>query len=203
VEYNKKSLDKLLDKLNKLKVLGANNHANHEVAENEYYATPPKAVEMLLKLEKISVDVLEPFAGGGHISKALEDAGHEVVSSDLYYHGYEDAQIGIDFFEDDDAWSGDIVSNPPYSRAPDAVRHALEMIDDGDKVCFFLKVLFLEGQKRKLLFNEYPPKKVWISSSRIACGKNGVFDGKSSAVAYAWIVWEKGFSGPTVVDWFN
>ena len=111
--------------------------------------------------------------------------------------------VGIDFFEDDEAWSGDIVSNPPYSRAAEAVEKAMEMIDDGDKVCFFLKVLFLEGQKRRKLFEKYPPVRVWVSSSRIACGKNGVFDGKSSAVAYAWFVWEKGHTGPTIVDWFN
>ena len=189
--------------LNKIKVLGANNHANHDIASYEYYATPPEAVHMLFDLEEISKLVLEPFCGGGHISRALEEHNCHVVSTDLVYHGYDDAQVGIDFYEDDDKWEGDIVSNPPYSRAAEAVEHGMEIIRDGDKIIFFLKTLFLEGQARAKLFNKYPPKRVWVSSSRIACGKNGEFDGKSSAVAYSWFVWEKGYKGPTIVDWFN
>ncbi len=38
------------------------------------------------------------------------------------------------------------------------------------------------------------------------CAKNGDFasyDGRSSAMAYAWFVWEKGYKGETVVGWFN
>ena len=194
----------MVDKaLNKIKVLGANNHANHDVAAYEYYATPPAAVDMLMELEEISTLVLEPFCGGGHISRTLEAHKRHVVSTDLVYHGYDDAQIGIDFYEDDDQWEGDIVSNPPYSRAAEAVRHAMGMVRKGDKIIFFLKTLFLEGQARGKLFAEYPPKKVWVSRSRITCGKNGEFDGKSNAVSYSWFVWEKGYEGPTIVDWFN
>lgn len=189
--------------LNKIKVLGANNHAKHDVEAYEYYATPTIAIDMLFDLEKISKLVLEPFCGGGHISRTLEDHGCVVVSTDLVYHGYDDAQVGIDFYEDDDNWEGDIVSNPPYSRAAEAVEHGMGMIRDGDKIIFFLKTLFLEGKARSRLFQKYPPKRVWVSSSRLACGKNGVFDGKSSAVSYSWFVWEKGYNGPTTVGWFN
>jgi hypothetical protein len=28
-------------------------------------------------------------------------------------------------------------------------------------------------------------------------------DGGGSAVAYAWFIWEKGYKGKTVIDWFN
>ena len=80
----------------------------------------------------------------------------------------------------------------------------MELIDEGAKVAFFLKVLFLEGKKRKKLFERYHPKTVYISSSRIICAKNGRFDEvKSSAMAYAWFVWEKGYKGNTVLKWIN
>lgn len=65
----------------------------------------------------------------------------------------------------------------------------------------FLKVQFLEGKRRKKLFAKFPPKTVWVSSSRIQCGKNGEF--KDSMVAYAWYIWEKGYKGETIVKWFN
>lgn len=68
----------------------------------------------------------------------------------------------------------------------------------------FLKLTFLESKSRKQLFEQYPPKTIWVSSSRINCAKNGDFDKyPSSAVAYAWYIWEKGYTGDTVVKWFN
>lgn len=52
-----------------------------------------------------------------------------------------------------------------------------------------------------------PPYRIYISSSRINCAKNGNFEGLrdtgGSAVAYAWYVWKKGFTGDTTLKWFN
>ena len=65
----------------------------------------------------------------------------------------------------------------------------------------------MEGKSRRKLFEKYPPKTIWVSSSRIMCAKNGDFDemiaGGGSAVAYAWYVWEKGYKGDTILKWFN
>lgn len=71
----------------------------------------------------------------------------------------------------------------------------------------FLKVQFLEGKERKKLFLNYPPKYIYVSSSRILCAKNAEFErmkqGGGSAVAYAWYVWEKGYKGNTILKWIN
>jgi hypothetical protein len=69
----------------------------------------------------------------------------------------------------------------------------------------FLKVQFLEGKARREMFEKYPPKKIYISSSRLRCAMNGDFEkyAKSNAVAYAWFIWEKGYKGETTVRWFN
>jgi hypothetical protein len=74
----------------------------------------------------------------------------------------------------------------------------MELIKDGGKVAMFLKLTFLESKKRKELFEKYPPKVVYVSCSRIECAKNGEFKG-TSAVAYAWFVWEKGFKGDPII----
>lgn len=83
----------------------------------------------------------------------------------------------------------------------------LSEVVDAHKVAMFLKVQFLEGKARKELFTKYPPKIVYISSSRLLCAKNAEFDhmkaGGGSAVAYAWYVWEKGFTGQPQLAWFN
>lgn len=78
------------------------------------------------------------------------------------------------------------------------------MLPEGRKVAMFLKLQFLEGKARKKLFEKYPPKTVYVSSSRLICAMNGDFERySSSAVAYAWFVWEKGYTGDTVIKWIN
>lgn len=71
----------------------------------------------------------------------------------------------------------------------------------------FLKLTFLEGKARKKLFTKYPPKVIYVSSSRLQCAKNGDFDkygkGVGTAVAYAWYVWQKGYTGDTIIKWIN
>ena len=120
-------------------------------------------------------------------------------STDLIDRGYGTG--GVDFFLQKDIFDGDIVTNPPYKYAQEFIEHALTLVPDGHKVCMFLKIQFLEGKTRRKLFDTQPPKRVWVSSSRIQCGRNGIFQG--SMIAYAWYVWEKGYQGDTVLKWFN
>ncbi len=63
------------------KTLGASNHAGHDRAWADYYATEPKAAEWLLKLEQFDGPILEPSCGEGHISKELIRGGK------LSFHG--------------------------------------------------------------------------------------------------------------------
>ena len=62
-----------------------------------------------------------------------------------------DIQALIDGFE------GDIITNPPYSTGLEFVQRALESVRPGGKVAMFLKVQFLEGQKRGAFFKDTPP----------------------------------------------
>lgn len=163
----------------------------------DYYATDPRAVEMLLKHEKFMPYIWECACGEGHISEALEKAGYSVVETDIVDRGCGKV---FDFFDArHNAIS--IVTNPPYKCAAEFVRHALDISEKGVKIAMFLKLTFLEGQKRKELFIEHPPKTVYVFSKRISCGKNGVFDRKQDAVAYAWFVWVKGYKGKTTIEW--
>ena len=191
--------------------LGASNHTDKERELNDYYATEPKALELLLELEKFSPYVWECACGEGHLSEVLKAHGYKVRSSDLVDRGYPNTEI-LDFFsvskEDLKCdFSRDIITNPPYKYAKDFVEHALDVSMDGTKVAMFLKVQFLEGIARRKLFEKHPPKRIWVASSRLLCAKNGEFqrmrDGGGSAVAYAWFIWEKGYKGKTVIDWFN
>lgn len=182
--------------------LGASNHSERERESDDYYATEPKATEWLCKLEQFEGKILEPSCGEGHISEVLKAHGYEVESRDLIDRGYGMVEdfLAIDNLE----WDGNIVTNPPYKFAQEFVEKALSIIPTGKKVAMFLKLTFLEGKGRRHLFKTTPPVRVWVSSSRLKCAMNGDFSSvSSSAAAYAWFVWERGYKGETTVKWFN
>mgnify|MGYP000047543156 FL=1 len=185
-------------------VLGSSNHVAENREAFDYYATDPKAVEMLLELEQFAPVIWEPACGEGHISKVLQAHGYQVISTDLVYRGFGDPEP-LDFLKETlDGFEGDIITNPPYSTGLEFVQRALESVRPGGKVAMFLKVQFLEGQKRGAFFKDTPPRTVYISRSRLSCAKNGDFERfPDSAIAYAWYVWEKGFTGDPVIKWFN
>ena len=181
--------------------LGASSHTDEQRPSDDYYATDPKAARLLMELETFSPNIWECACGQGHLSEVFEGAGYSVKSTDLVDRGYGTG--GVDFLSDGiQHWDGDIITNPPYKYAQAFVEKALSVVSNGAKVIMFLKIQFLEGKRRKKMFLKSPPKVVYISSSRLLCGKNGEFKG-SSAVAYAWFVWVKGSKCEPVIRWFN
>lgn len=158
----------------------------------------------LVELDK-NDEIWECACGEGHLSEVFKQAGYHVKSSDLIERGY--GQGDLDFLSTTDTYNGNIITNPPYKFAKEFVEHALDIIEDDKYVCMFLKLQFAEGKARKELFKKYPPKYLFVSSSRLLCAKNGEFEkmraGGGSAVAYCWWVWQKGYTGETVVKWFN
>jgi hypothetical protein len=186
--------------------LGASNHTDGDRAENDYYATDPATIKPLFDREEFSPMIWEPAAGEGHLSKAMIELGKTVYSTDIVDRGYSVEPL-LDFLNyNGGIWHGDIITNPPYKYAHEFVEKAMEIISDGSKVAMFLKIQFLEGQKRAELFKKYPPMVVYVFSRRQICAKNGDFESRKkegSAVAYAWYVWEKGFKGDPIIKWIN
>lgn len=189
------------------KTLGASNHTNKQRESNDYYATDPIAIDVLTEDGGVRFDkpIWECACGAGHLSVRLRSYGVDVYATDIVDRGYNDAII--DFLTYNGGWNGDILTNPPYKYAQEFIEHALSIVPDGNRVFMFLKVQFLEGKKRKKLFEKHPPKCVYVSSSRILCAKNAEFEkmrqGGGSAVAYAWFEWQKGYSGDTTIKWIN
>ena len=66
------------------------------------------------------------------------------------------------------------------------------------------RLAFMEGQARYELFNRYKPKTVYVFSKRLNCAKNAEFEKyKSSAIAFAWFIWEMGYVGKTELKWIK
>lgn len=184
--------------------IGASNHSQAEREPNDFYATEPKALELLLEIEQFDDYIWECACGAGHLSKVLRNHGYMVRSTDLYDRGY--GESGVNFLGTHERFNGDIITNPPYRYALQFVEHALNVVCEGNRVAMFLKLTFLETKARKELFKKYPPKYIYVSSSRLSCAMGGDFEkfkDKSKAIAYAWFIWEKGYTGESIVRWFN
>lgn len=182
--------------------LGASNHSLTEREEHDYYASPPFVISCLLnECELPNHKIWEPACGEGHLSKPLIKAGFDVYSTDLYNRGF--GNDFFDFLHCDIPWGGDILTNPPYKYAQEFVEHSLELINNGNKVYMLLKLSFLEGKKRRELFNQKMLEKVYVFSNRITCGKNGIFPEDRGAVAYAWFMFRKGADTYPEIRWIN
>lgn len=199
--------------LNKIKhgfraqvIAGRSNDADYQRQKDDFYPTPKRAVDALIKAESFTGDIWEPACGDGAISKPLEAAGYRVVSSDLVDRGY--GETGHDFLMEWQPRAPNIVTNPPFKLAVPFVRKSLEL--STGKVAMLLKIAFLEGQERAGLFAESPLARVLIFSRRLAfvqgarereaADQGKTFDG-GGMMAFAWFVWDHQHKGAPALGW--
>lgn len=182
--------------------LNSSDHSKAQRASRDYYATPEKAVRELIRLEAFQNEIWECACGELAISSVLESFGYTVRVSDIEPRG--DHEV-FDFLSiENQKWDGDIVTNPPFAKATEFLEKALSIIRPADKVALFLRVQFLEGVKRRSLFERHPPRRVWVASRTLRCAKNGDFKAATgNASTYCWFIWEKGFRGRPELGWFN
>ena len=188
-------------------MLGASNHTDKERQNDDYYATNPHALELLLdSLKRDGIElhkyIWECACGQGHLSDVLEKNGYITTNTDLVDRGYKNNFLQLDFLTTNTIFDGDILTNPPCKYAKEFVEHALDTLKDGYYCIMFLKIQFLEGQARLNLFKKYPPKYVYVNSARQLCAMNGEFEKyKATAICYCWFIWEKGFNGEPTIRW--
>lgn len=188
----------------------AGGNSEYGRVDNDFYATDPKAVMALCHTHILfGREVLEPCVGQGHIAKTLlkYDPNINITAIDLVDRGYPNTVV-TDFL----TWKppyeySAIVTNPPYSLAKEFVEKGMECLCEGGYMCMFLKIQFLEGAKRKELFDKYPPKYIYVFRNRMPTWNNGQpkdpTTGKkwATTMCHAWFIWEKGSTSEPVVRW--
>ena len=189
--------------------LAGGNPKNGRV-ENDFYATNPKAVTMLMDAYKPfqNLDILEPSVGQGHIAKILKETypSNRIDCMDIVDRGYPGTVIS-DFLTTTINKKYDcVITNPPFSLAQEFIEKSMTVLKPNGIVCMFLKIQFLEGVKRKEFFEKYPPKYVYVFRQRMATWNNGQEldpNGKrwATTMCHAWFVWENGFNGEPTIRW--
>lgn len=167
---------------------------------DDFYRTPARCTDRLLAVEQFPVHVWEPACGDGAISEALRAAGHEVVSTDLVDRGYGLARR--DFLFEQQKLAPAIITNPPFKLADEFVIHALAL--GTEKVAMFMRLAWLEGgQRHARLWSRHPPARIWTFSRRQTLwrGDDPNAKDKGGAIAFAWFVWDLGFTGHPELRW--
>jgi hypothetical protein len=168
--------------------------------KDDWYATPPAATRALLDVEQFNPTVWEPACGDGAISRILEEAGHTVISTDLVNRGW--GRSGRDFLLEFEPSAEDIVTNPPFKLADEFVLHARAL--GTRKLAMLLRTAYLEGRDRyRRVFSVWPPIRVWQFSGRQTLwrGDDPNAKDRGGAIAFCWMVWERGFAGSPTLGW--
>jgi len=169
--------------------------------ENDFYATHPDSTKALLAVEEIVYPALEPACGEGHIAKLLDL--YKTKSFDLINRGF--GNVGVDFLTNDFVGEyNTVITNPPFNLFQEFVEKALKIAKK--KVIMFGKLQALEGQKRATFLETTPLRTVYVFKKRQQPMRNGRENdetGKklSSTMAFAWFVWEQGYTGQPSIQW--
>lgn len=170
---------------------------------NDLYESPPEAVRALLTAERLPNRIWEPACGPGSIARTLRAAGHDVLATDLVdYESPDQNAHGWDFLSERSLPDGieGIVTNPPFKNANEFVSHALELCP---RVVMLLRLAFIESQKRAPILDSGSLARVHVFRNRLPMmhrsgqGIKSAEKQASSALAFAWFVWDRGHQGST------
>lgn len=168
----------------------------------DYYCTPIADIEKFFaELDNvITIDMdkctLDPCAGGD---------SNNPMSYPTALHNYYKVPIenikNIDIREDSladikcnylekslDYKPHVIITNPPFNKALEFIQKALNDVEDDGYVIMLLRLNFLETKTRKVFFDNYMPKWIFVHHKRMSFIEGGGTD----SVAYAHYVWKKG-----------
>lgn len=143
-----------------------------------YYATEPRAMELLLRYEYFSENVWECSCREGNLRDVLKEWGYNVYSMDEH----------LNFMNSKIKFNGDIITIPPTKNTTEFIKKALHSIPMGNKVAMLLKINYLSSQQLfREIYSKLPPYRVYVFTG-IEC---------------AWLIWEKGMLCPTELRWLK
>jgi hypothetical protein len=179
----------------------------HPLSERglDCYSTPAVAVEALLRVEKLPRRIWEPACGHGNIVNVLRAHGHEVIATDVADYGVPITPPGYwgrDFLLEVNAPAGTdaIVTNPPFAIVEKFVAHALKL--EVPMIVFLLRLAFMESERRCSILEGTGLARIHVFRKRLPFMHRAGWTGPkaNSGMAFAWFVFEHGYTGPTTID---
>jgi hypothetical protein len=179
--------------------------SGYKRVKDDFYVEPRWVVELILDVEEIEGEVLDPCCGTGTIPSVCLDRGINARGSDIKHRGFGEVR---DLFTITEA-VGVIISNIPYKNAEKYLRHMLILVRK--KLIVILPLTIWESRRRDPFFRDNPPVRCWVCSDRPSMPpgrSNGERDhngaviqpeSKGGTAPYCWLVFVPGFKGDTVI----
>lgn len=168
------------------------------------FPTPPWATRAFcehilggMSLDRLSV--WEPACGRGDMAQVLGEYFEDVKSSDVFDYGYGACR---DFLKGPiEPKSVDwVITNPPFKAAEQFYERAAVVARKG--IALLTRTVFIESVGRyERMFLPHPPTAVAQYVERVPMVKGRLDQKASTATGYAWLIWEIGTNGPTVLKW--
>ncbi len=170
----------------------------------DYDPTPPDATAAFLaaegdRLRQIGGPVWEPAVGGGHMARELQRHGFDVIGSDVVDRGWPGTQIKS-LYDWTKAPTDILITNPPYCEinARDGHGRWLRHIRDLN-VRYSAMLLNWDWPAARIngmddLHTSYPMSRIYLCLWKIDFRGGG-----SPPQRNGWIVWDRDWSGETVL----
>ena len=181
-------------------------HISYDMIHHDFFETPEDHARSGVGLVPLDNPqwVLDPCAGTGIWGKVARERWQDaqIVGADIRLLSHPkdyDWWLRGDFLTIGETRLFDVViANPPFSLAEEFVRHALRCTVDSGYVVMLLRQSFLASVKRYGFFKwDNPPKVVYQCCDRPFFG----WDGGTANYDYNFILWQKGYTGDTKLDW--
>ena len=169
------------------------------LAAEFWYQEPEGVTEKLMWEVKFRGPVHDPCCGEGHIPLVAQRFGYQATGSDIVDRGF--GVGGVDFFADMTPRET-LIFNPPSGRNQDptlSTRFILHALEVAEEVAAIVPVPMLCGQwRRDNLYRPHPRRYVLTLAERPSMppGGRGI-PAKNGTMDYCWIVWVRGYAGPT------
>lgn len=166
---------------------------------NDFYPTPADVTRALMRVEAARIaeiatgPVWEPCGRGGAIINVLIEAGFETIGSDIVpdpAHGVAE----LDLLQARVPLARKAVTNPPFVHAAAMIAVLLERMQV-DYLAMLVKSQFWHADERRALFRRTRPARIWALTWR-----PDFLGGGAPTMECQWVVWERGFAGPTSYD---
>jgi hypothetical protein len=171
---------------------------------NGFYVEPQWCSERLFAVEKFAGAIHDPACGIGRIAEAARHAGYTTYATDLVDRGYAHFHGCADFLQCDRPHANNIVTNPPFNRVAQFVKHALILTNGAGKVAVIMLVRRLNAAHwlantplaRVYLLSprpSMPPGHVILAGEKPGGGRQD----------FCWLVFAHRHSGPPELRWLH
>lgn len=180
---------------------GSHGALDFDRAEDDFYRSPPHAMDMLLDaIHPVKLTygaILDAGAGDGRLTEPLMRAGYDVTGVDLHDRNpppYLPIVPGVNFLAEDVSFQNVecVVMNPPYNLADRFIRRALKIVPVGGTVHALLRHTWMTGLKREdllpLMYRIVMCRRLKMLPAELEHEDKG----HSGAVDFSWFSFERG-----------